>query len=85
MSDDLRPGLLLAVEQFKLRMEHQGETGKWIITYWKKPIPSRKFDWDYVHDEYTGDEDNRFGSASSPAECLEQIAEIEGVEDADHE
>ena len=41
-----------------------------------KPIPSRKMDWDYVHEDYDGPEDNRCGCAASIEECKSDIDEI---------
>ena len=51
--------------------------GKWTITFNPKPIPDRRFDWDFVHDEYTGDEDHRSGQAASAAEAKALIYAIE--------
>lgn len=58
------------------------------ITYNPKPIPIRDLDWDWVHDDYDGPGDNRYGSASSELSCKEQIddclAELtEGVKPGD--
>ena len=46
-----------------------------------KPIPDRRHDWDFWHDDYDGAEDAhdpRCGTAASPDECRSEIDEIEG-------
>jgi len=48
------------------------------ITYWAKPIPDRKYDYDFVHDDYDGAEDsndNRCGSGESITDCARKIDE----------
>lgn len=49
------------------------------ITYWAKPIPDRRWDWDWVHDQYDGEGDPRCGQAASLGQAMadvdEQIAE----------
>ena len=50
--------------------------GKWTISYDPKPVPTRQWDWDYIHDDY--DPENMLcGSCSSVVECLAEIIEIE--------
>lgn len=44
-----------------------------IISYWCKPIPDRRFDYDYAHADYDGPEDNRCGSAASVEDCKSEI------------
>jgi hypothetical protein len=51
--------------------------GRWMITYDPKPIPYRRNDWDFVHDEYDGPEDRRCGTAASIAQAMAEIDEIE--------
>ena len=46
----------------------------------KKPIPTKAFDWDYVHRDHDGLPDGgdiRYGSAASLQDAIEQIKEIE--------
>jgi len=38
-----------------------------------KPIPSRVFDWSFVHEDYDGPEDDRCGDAESLAGCFREI------------
>ena len=48
-----------------------------------KAIPDRRWDWDYVHQDYDGTEDagdNRFGSAASWDACLVEIDNLEDEE-----
>ena len=50
------------------------------IEYYPPPIPTRQFDFQFVHDDYDGAEDSndrRAGHAESPAACREAIDEIE--------
>ncbi len=51
----------------------------WTITYNPKPIPDRKFDYDFYHEDYDGVEDGNklAGAAASIEDAIEQIAEIE--------
>ncbi len=35
------------------------------IDYYPPPIPIRTCDWQYVHEDYDGTEDNRYGHAPS--------------------
>jgi hypothetical protein len=39
------------------------------ISYEPKPIPSRSFDYAYIHEDYEGPGDHRFGTAASIEEC----------------
>ena len=52
----------------------------WNITYNPKPIPTRDFDYDFVHENYdycteTGD-NGLCGNGKSVEDCLGQIKEI---------
>lgn len=52
----------------------------WHIEYVPKPIPDRRHDFDFWHDDYDGapdSGDNRCGTAESVEDALEQIREIE--------
>jgi hypothetical protein len=51
----------------------------WSIEYNPKPIPDRRFDYDYWHDDYDGSDGGNglCGTASSVVDAMEQIAEIE--------
>ena len=51
----------------------------WTITHDPKPIPDRRFDYDFVHDNYDGTDysSHLCGNASSLEECLELIEEVE--------
>jgi hypothetical protein len=52
--------------------------GDWVI-YPTDPVPPipcwREFAWTYVHKDYDGPEDNRFGYAESPEACVAEIDE----------
>lgn len=45
------------------------------ITYWAKPIPDRRWDWDFISDEFCGDGDNRYGAAASLGAAMAEIDE----------
>lgn len=45
------------------------------ISYWAKPIPDRRWDWDFVHDQYDGDGDPRHGAAASLGQAMAEIDE----------
>lgn len=50
------------------------------FSYWRKPIPTAAFDYDFVHEDYDGAPDggdNRCGSGRSIEDCKAQIDEIE--------
>lgn len=51
--------------------------GNYTITHNPKPIPTREHDYDYVHDDYDGPEDDRCGSAATLEACKEAIDELE--------
>jgi len=54
--------------------------GKYTITYWRKPIPTDAYDWDWVHDDYDGapdSRDHRCGSARTISACKDEIDELE--------
>lgn len=44
-----------------------------VLSYNPKPIPTRAFDYDFVHEDYDGPGDNRCGAAESPAGCRYEI------------
>jgi hypothetical protein len=48
----------------------------WTITYNPKPIPTRDDDWDYIHEDYDG-ENGLCGTAGSALKAMQQILEIE--------
>jgi len=49
----------------------------WHIEYNPKPIPIRfGVDWDFIHDDYDGENDLA-GSGFSFLDCVDQIIEIE--------
>ena len=52
------------------------KVGDWTIYRQPKPIPTRAFDWSYVHAEYDGPEDDRCGAAMSPFHCIAEIREL---------
>ena len=62
-------------------METKIQYGQWLIEKDMPPIPSRDFDWLYVHDDYDGPEDNRCGRAGSVQECIEAIENHEQPEE----
>ena len=47
-----------------------------IISCDPKPIPSRSFDWDYVHEDYDGPGDHRCGSCASKESAMVEIDEF---------
>ena len=49
----------------------------WSITYNPKPIPDRRYDYDFVHEDYDGPGNGLCGTAASVIDAIEQIAEIE--------
>ena len=51
----------------------------WTITRDPKPIPDRRFDWDYIHEDYDGADGGNglCGSAASYEEAIKEIKEIE--------
>lgn len=48
----------------------------WNIAKEAKPIPDRRFDFDFWHDDHEGDS-NLCGTAANKADAVEQIKEIE--------
>lgn len=44
-----------------------------IISYWAKPIPDRRWDYDAVHNDYDGPGDDRCFSGSSVEDVKAQI------------
>jgi hypothetical protein len=59
--------------------------GSWLIYFDPPPIPTRAFDWHFVHDDYDAEQfsdgsvsDNGLrGDGTSVEDCINQIAEIE--------
>ena len=52
--------------------------GKWTIRHDPTPLPTRAFDWSYVHDDIDGapdGNDTRCGCAESPEACIAAIEE----------
>jgi hypothetical protein len=52
----------------------------YIISHEPKPIPSRAFDWDYLHEAFDGApdaEDSRCGNGASTEDCKDQIDDME--------
>lgn len=52
----------------------------WHIFYDPKPIPTKKHDFTFYHDDYDGAEDgndNRAGTGETLQDCIDQIEEIE--------
>lgn len=51
----------------------------WHIVYSPKPIPDRRHDYDFWHDNYDGADGGNglCGTASSVGDAIEQIKEIE--------
>lgn len=47
--------------------------GRWIITYWAKPIPDRRWDWEAVHDDYDGENSDLCFCAESPEAIMDEI------------
>ena len=47
----------------------------WKITHNPKPIPDRSDDWDFIHDDYDG-ENGLCGTAASEEKAWEQIVDI---------
>ena len=78
--DDLRKDRDLLIKESGEYVDSRGE--KWTI---KKESATRgHWVWNFTHDEYTGDEDDRCGWSGSISECVEAIEEIakEGTEEA---
>jgi hypothetical protein len=66
-----RPLCVLRRENRVLR-EALGLAEGWTITYNPKPIPTRDDDWDYIHEDYDG-ENGLCGTAGSYLEAVQQI------------
>lgn len=43
------------------------------IVYEPKPIPDRRYDYDWTHEDYNGPGDNRAGTAASVSVCMAEI------------
>ena len=54
--------------------------GNWTIEYNPKPIPDRRWDWDTVHDEYDGEDDDRYFCVDSVESAKKRIDEYEAGE-----
>jgi hypothetical protein len=52
----------------------------WEITYNPKPIPVRVYDYDAVHKDYDGPEDNRCITGDSVDALIDRIDEMEAEE-----
>jgi hypothetical protein len=51
----------------------------WHVQYDPKPIPDRRFDWGYVHEDYDGAPDSgdtRCGACPSVKACIDEINEL---------
>lgn len=80
MAEATKVNLLDAVNATTLAIAYRG----YVISYWAKPIPDRRYDWDFHHTDFDGAPDggdSRYGSAASlgaaMAEIDEQIEECE--------
>jgi hypothetical protein len=51
--------------------------GLYRIDYDPPPIPDRRFDWSYVHDQYDGPGDRRCGRAESLDDARNEIDALE--------
>ena len=49
----------------------------WLVYYEPPPIPDRSCDWHYVHPDYDGPGDNRYGHAATLEACRAAIDEYE--------
>lgn len=49
----------------------------WSISHVPKPIPNRSHDWEFVHQDYDGPPDDRFGFAPSLDAARAQIDQHE--------
>ncbi len=54
-------------------MKYRGYT----IERIRPPVPSRSFDWAFAHEDYDGLDDPRCGYGPDPADCREQIDDLE--------
>lgn len=64
------------MEPFDEVLTYRGYT----IRYDPPPIPDRRWDWQFQHDQFDGAEDSgdrRYGQAASPQDCMYAIDEIE--------
>lgn len=55
----------------------------YVISYWAKPVPDRRYDWDFHHTDFDGAPDggdHRYGSAASLGAAMAEIDEQ--IEDA---
>ncbi len=59
--------------------------GKWTIDFGPKPIPTRKFDYSFWHDDYDGAPDSFDNRAGTAASVEEAKAEIDIIEDMDRD
>ena len=48
----------------------------YIIEYDPPPIPNRRHDWQFWHEDYDGPEDSRHGSADSCSDAMSQIDDM---------
>lgn len=68
-------------------MAHPGERYRrdWWIYYDPPPIPTRAWDWHWVHEDYDGLGDPRHGDAPTREACMKAIDEWIEEEEADLE
>ena len=55
-------------------MEHTYR--EFTISHNPKPIPSRKHDWDWCHNDYDGPGDNRCGTSGSVRDAYQRIDDL---------
>ena len=61
-----------------MRFEQRQEQYRNYVIEWNpKPIPNRKHDWDWVHEDYDGPGDKRCGTAASAAVAKVEIDNLE--------
>jgi hypothetical protein len=64
----------LTTELVDQRITYRG----YVITYDPPPIPDRRWDWQFQHEQFCGDGDERNGQAASLTDAMYAIDEIEG-------
>jgi len=68
--------IVAATEPTDQRITYRG----YVITYDPPPIPDRRWDWQFQHEQFDGAEDsrdNRYGQAASLTDCFCAIDEVE--------
>ena len=58
---------------------HKYKYKNWYMTHDPKPIPDRRHDWEAVHEDYDGPEDDRAITGKSLNDLMEQIDELEAA------